>query len=413
MFCEHLSLTNFRNYVRLELELPPGATLLVGANAQGKTNLLEAVYYLATTRSFRSAVDRELVNWSVAGDELQFSRLAGRVQHGRDTVAVEIVMRPTRLDGPGAGAAAGGSAPGANGATAAGPGGKRIRVNGAPKRAIDLIGQINVVAFAPQDVDLVCGSPAGRRRYLDITISQIDHRYVRTLALYQKVLLQRNSLLRLIREGRGRPDQLGYWDEELASAGAFVIRRRAEAITAMQRLAEGIHRSLTGLRERLDLRYAPNLPLRAGDATAETADQAEVVARFRRELKSALANELRLAQSLVGPHRDDLIFQVDGVDMNAYGSRGQQRTVALSLKLAELQLMREATGQLPILLLDDVMSELDEARRSRVLGAIEPGQQVLATATDLDQFRGSFAADATVLAVRHGTVAPVTADRRP
>lgn len=402
MFCEHLSLSNFRNYVRQEVDLPPGVTLFVGANAQGKTNLLEALYYLATTRSFRAAQDREMVNREIAGDEFQFTRLAGRVRRGRDAVQVEIVLRPSRLDGSGNGLQSGAASP--YGPPAAGPGMKRIRVNGAAKRALDLLGQINVVAFAPGDIDLVCGPPALRRRYLDITLSQIDPAYVRTLALYQKVLLQRNSLLKAMRENRARSDQLGYWDTELIGAGSLLIQRRAETLATINRLAAEIHRSLTDMRERLDVRYLPKLPLDATSPGCEPPPLGAIRERFAQELRASLPRETAVGQTLVGPHRDDIAFHVDGQDMHAYGSRGQQRTIALSLKLAELRLMREATGEQPILLLDDVMSELDEARRSRILGSIEPGQQVLATGTDVEHFDAAFVVAATIMRVRGGTI---------
>ncbi|MDQ3855047.1 MAG: DNA replication and repair protein RecF, partial [Chloroflexota bacterium] len=266
---------------------------------------------------------------------------------------------------------------------------KRIRVNDRPRRAIDVIGQVNVVMFGPQDLDLVIGSPNLRRRYLDIMISQIDQHYVRTLQTYGKVLLQRNSLLRTMSE-RGRrwgvdeiSEQLDFWDDELVRQGSYLLRRRLETIAELGELANRIHARLAGTPDRLELLYDSSIA-DAVQAVESVPEETELAERFRKRLGALRADELRRAVSLAGPHRDDIRFTVGGVDMRTYGSRGQQRSVILAVKLAEVELMHQATGETPLLLLDDVVSELDPERRRYLLqGVLERRQQVLVTATDL------------------------------
>jgi DNA replication and repair protein RecF len=386
--CAQLSLVNFRDYVRLDLDLASEAVVVVGENAQGKSNLLEALYCLATTKSFRAGSDRELINWYAGGGDLAYARLGAQVIRRGGPLKLEVVVgEGARREGP--------STP---------PVSKRFKVNGLPKRAFDVIGLVTVVHFAPQDVELVAGPPTSRRRYLDITIAQVDSRYVRSLAHYGKVLLQRNHLLRRIRDRQARADQLGFWDGELVNAGSYVVMRRLETVARLARLGHDAHRDLAAQRELLEIGYRSTVPasdLPEGDLDARLE---AVAASFREALTAALPREVQVGASIVGPHRDDLTFQVDGRDVGAFGSRGQQRTVALALKVAEGAFIRESTGEWPILLLDDVMSELDEVRRGQVLGSVQPGQQVIMTATELGGIDPAFLARARVLRVQAGAI---------
>lgn len=384
MHCAQLSLVNFRNYVRLDLDLDSDAVVVVGENAQGKSNLLEALYCLATTKSFRAGSDRELINWDAGGGDLAYARLGARVLRHGGPLRLEVVV-----------------AEGQSGSAI----GKRFKVNGLPKRAFDVIGRVTVVHFAPQDVDLVTGPPSGRRRYLDITIAQVDQRYVRSLAHYGKVLVQRNHLLRRIRDRQARPDQLAFWDAELVNTGAYVVLRRLDTVARLARLAHESHRDLAAQRELLEISYRSTIPASALDpGPDEDARLEAVTAAFRDALAAAQPKELTLGASIVGPHRDDLTFLVDGREAGVYGSRGQQRTVALALKVAEGAFIRECTGEWPILLLDDVMSELDEVRRGQVMSTVQPGQQVVMTTTDLASVDAGFLERARVLRVHQGVI---------
>ncbi len=383
MYCSTLSLTNFRNYRRLDVTLPNGPILVLGGNASGKTSLLEAIYFLATTRSHRAGSDREVVHWHAQPEYglPPFARIAAHV-HKRGGLDVEIIVMRD----------------GGEGVTTTR---KRIRVNDRPRRAIDLIGQVNAVMFGPQDLDLIVGPPTLRRRYLDITISQIDPHYVRTLQMYQRVVLQRNSLLKSASDRGLRPsgaaDQLLYWDEELVRHGAYLLARRLEALAQLNTIADALHRRLAGTGEPLELRYRSTV--NDGDLLPSEAPGEEALAEaFGRRLEQRRSDELRRGMTLSGPHRDDVLFLVGGVDMAPYGSRGQQRSVILALKLAEVDLMLDATGEMPILLLDDVVSELDPERRRYLLEAVlERRQQVLVTATDLVPVGREFLSRASLL----------------
>src|SRR6476661_2482338 len=242
MYCQHLILDEFRNYTRLDLELPPGVSVLQGDNASGKTSLLEAVYLLATTRSSRTTSDLELINFAAPNDlgSPPFARITAQVERAKGPLQVEIlVVRDEGVEGPG-------------GLAGSAQARKRIKVNGIPRRALDLVGQTNVVLFTPQDVDLVTGPPSMRRRYMDVTISQMDNRYVRLLSQYMKVLAQRNSLIKGIREQGRNPtsrnvaEELAYWDEELVKHGAYVVLRREVFAARLSNRAEATHHLLAG-----------------------------------------------------------------------------------------------------------------------------------------------------------------------
>jgi len=404
MRIEHLSLTNFRNYARLELDFPGHTILLQGDNAQGKTNLLEAIYYLATTRSPYAGAEHELVNWLAEDQDLPHARLVAQVRKGDSSLRIEITLVRTQSSQ-------------ANSPRYR----KHIKVNGVNKRALDLVGQVNVVLFLPEDIDLVAGSPSGRRRYLDATLCQIDPRYCRTLQKYNRVLTQRNHLLRTLREREGDRDQLLFWDRSLVENGAYLVARRQDVIGELDRLVQAIHLELTGEKERLRLRYEPSfdpsrpppsdyqlslelqLPSESGIHQPGT-DLSQVAEAFRAQLHEIRRREILQGMTLIGPHRDDLRFLVGGIDLTIYGSRGQQRTAALALKLAEVELIGQEVGEQPILLLDDVMSELDDARRGYLMRMIDGAQQAVLTTTDLKAYSAEFLAGVTLLRVREGRI---------
>jgi len=404
MHLNHLSLTNFRNYARLELSLPGRLTVIQGANGQGKTNLLEAIHLLATGRSPRATAERELISWLALDGPLPYARLTGDIGVGRTAEKLELVLE----------LAANG---GANGPTVR----KQVRINGAPRRGIDLVGRLRVVLFLPEDVSLVAGAPAERRRYLDIALCQISSTYCRALGEYNRVVTQRNALLRRLRDEGGDPGQLNFWDAHLAEHGSTLLHRRGLAVGALDRIAAERHSELTAGGERLHLGYLPSpdpaalahesprqadaarkLRLAEGRPAYQAATRESIQEGFLGQLRAGRSREIAAGACLVGPHRDDMAFAVDGHDLRAFGSRGQQRTAALALKLAELQMMREETGESPLLLLDDVMSELDAARRQAVLAALASAEQAVVTTTDWGDFSAELLEVAQSLIVKEG-----------
>jgi DNA replication and repair protein RecF len=374
----HLSLTNFRNYVRLELPLPAGMIVVYGDNAQGKTSLLEAIYYLATSRSLHTTSDRQLINWLAEGEPIPYARLVAEVQtrHGLKRVEMTLLRereaRPIRFK-------------------------KEIRVNGLHRRVMDLLGEVTVVMFLPQDLALVEGPPGERRRYLDITLCQTDPHYCHALSRYTKVLTQRNALLRQFQERGGRGDvaQIAFWDEELARNGAIIVAGRNRLVQELERGAQRIHGELSGANEHLRLRYQPGFDPAAADNGQLSFDPAdlgaaalpqlpppEIAERFRAQLRACQREDIARGLTTIGPQRDEMRFLVNGHDLGLFGSRGQNRTAVLALKLAELGWMRDKTGEWPILLLDEVAAELDVHRRGYLLERIREADQLLVTTTE-------------------------------
>ncbi|MCZ7570909.1 MAG: DNA replication and repair protein RecF [Ardenticatenaceae bacterium] len=399
MYLSSLHLTNFRNYVRLEEHFDPGVVILFGQNAQGKTNLLESIYYLSTARSSQARTERQLIHFDAVAD-LPYSRVEARVVRADGPQKVTITIGIENQNGSGGSLV------------------KRVELNDRSRKVLDFIGEINVVLFLPEDIDLIASSPSVRRRYLDATICQIDNRYCKDLAEYTRLLAQRNAQLRLMSERGARDDSglLDVWDEQLIKPGAYIILRRQQVISRLDETALELHPRLTGERERLRLVYLPRLEL--GHLAAHQLSLpmsrallggpsgqltlGEVTARFEEQLQANRREELARGMTLIGPHRDDVRFLVENVDMTDFGSRGQQRSAALTLKLSEVALMREKKKEPPILLLDDVMSELDESRRAFMTEMLADYPQVFLTTTDLDQFPADFLARARLLRVEQG-----------
>jgi DNA replication and repair protein RecF len=385
MRIERLRLTDFRNYASLDLSLPAGLIVFSGRNAQGKSNILEAVTLCAMTRSFRTASERELVRWGAEG---HFTRVETTAARRRDQVQVEVVVTDSSQQVEGRPALKSGSdiVP-----PVALPR-KRIRVNGVPRRAMDLIGQITVVIFSPTELELVTGSPAERRRFLDLTLCQVNPSYCRNLSQYQTVLLQRVALLRRIRDDKESPHALRFWDEQLATLAVPLMRERAAFIEHAAGAAARIYAVLAASEDEAEEEEgtsavgedASNLQLvyRPSYDGSSLEKNADMIAGMRARLGELRRREIAQGANVLGPHRDDLAFLAGDVDISTYGSRGQQRSVALALKLAELEYIEYETGDQPILLLDDVLSELDSGRRRDLLEAVRPLDQVLLTTTD-------------------------------
>ncbi|MCG8353765.1 MAG: DNA replication/repair protein RecF [Chloroflexales bacterium] len=391
MHVTNFSLRDFRNYQRLDLTLHAGTTLLYGPNAAGKTSFLEALFYIATTRSPRASTDRELVRWEAQGEASvpPFARLVAEVQRSNAKVRLEVIVQ-RRADEEG---------------QLTNMSQKLVRIDRRAVRALDLVGQLRVVLFTPADLVLVDGPPSERRRYLDITLSQLDPHYVRTLAHYQKLVQQRNSILRAWRERR-RPlravdDELDYWDREVSVSGGYILSERLRAVAELSQIVGPLFREITGGVQPLDIQYQPSCDL------AQARDPGSLAERIAAALRSLRRDEVNRGQTLIGPHRDDLLFSVGGINFGMYGSRGQQRSVTLALKLGEADLMRARSGETPALLLDDLLSELDAQRRTHLLRAISrPGQQTLLSATDLGDFDAAFLQNAQRLRVEEGRIYP-------
>ncbi len=390
-----LILANFRNFPALDLALPPGVVVLVGANAQGKTSLLEAVYLLAIARSFRAENEREVVSFAAARDGQQ-ALVGGHLEKGDQRIQVYVGYT---CSGPASAAQAASDRGGLNYSVSNYSVRKEIRVNRVRRTAADLVGTVGAVLFNADDIQLVQGPPSGRRRYLDILISQGDPLYLKALQRYTQVVRQRNRLLRLLREGRAENSELEFWDDRLVGEGAWLSWQRALALDLLSGLCADHHRNLSSPGELLTLEHLPSVPVgRDLEATS---------VNFRQALAGQQARELATASTAVGPHRDDFKLLVDGVDMGTFASRGQARTIALTLRLAEASYLSQVRQDEPVVLLDDVLSEMDEDRRRRVLEKVAGYGQSIITTTDLDLVRPCFGSNATYLRVAGGVVTPL------
>ncbi|HEY3310616.1 MAG TPA: DNA replication/repair protein RecF [Anaerolineales bacterium] len=398
MYLKHLSLTNFRNFARLDLDVPRRAVLLVGSNAQGKTSLLEAVYFLAAFTSFQTHSDRQLVNFAAAIENPAVARIVADYERGhkKHRLEVRIIVE------------------------AVGPLGQRTRkevlLDGVKRTANEVIGQFNAALFIPQMSQVLEGGPEDRRRYLNLALAQVIPGYARALGDYQQCLTQRNALLKQLGERGGDLGQLDFWDFNLSQIGAQIILWRIQAIHELERLAARTHLSLTRGREVLRLAYDPafdplprpdgQFALRLDVPVDRTSLDPEAIKHaFVAALKKLRNEEVNRGVTTIGPHRDDMRFLSNGVDLGDYGSRGQVRTTLLALKMAEVAWMKEKTGEWPVILLDEVMAELDAERRADLMSALSESEQSILTTTDASAFTPEFLQSSSLWRVQSGTIA--------
>ena len=364
IYISHISLTNFRNYERLDLDLSPGMKLFQGENGAGKSNLLEAMHMLAVARSPRASGDRDLI-LRANGEGEFYTQVAANVERKDDSVNLQINFRTT-------------NAPVATTGSPALSVQKYFRVNGAARRASALIGHLNAVMFSAEDMDIVYGAPSVRRRYMNILISQTDREYLGAIQRYERVVRQRNYLLRQIRDGAATEGELAFWDDELVKEGSRIVARRRAAVSALSDGASPIHAGLSRENERFTVSYKPNVPL--PDDSAEDGIAEVITASLAERRRQEVARGI----TVTGPHRDDVSLTLNGMEAAAFASRGQARTAVLALKLAEAAYLREIRGQRPVILLDDVLSELDPARREQVIEHATQYHQTLITTADPD-----------------------------
>lgn len=383
MFLTHLSLTDFRIFSRFDQDVPGNALILVGDNAQGKTSLLEAVYYLSTLDSFQAANTADLINFSALQNDLAVGRIVADFRKKDGDHHLEIRLIRDNL---------------ANGGQTTR---KEALLDGSPQKINAVIGQFNAVMFLPHMLQILTGSPRERRRYLDLTISQIDPQYTDRLSAYNKTLVQRNALLKQLNEKPGSMDQLSYWDEMLTQEGAYLMEARIQAVQELGHLAASIHQELTRGKEILRMVYQPSyqpippppgqieLPLQNSlDLSGLSLDKLEN--GFRETILAQRREDIARGVTTLGPHRDELRFLSNAVDLGNFGSRGQLRTSLLAIKLAEVSWLKEKSGEWPVLLLDEVLAELDDTRRQDLLDRLAQTEQALLTTTDLDLFSADF-----------------------
>lgn len=396
-----LELDEFRSFRSLRLEIDPAGFRAIGGNASGKSTLMEAITMLATTRSPRTSAERELANWEsgVAYGMSPYARLRGEFTRadGAHSVAIGLAVDEGGRSGIK----------------------KSVQFDEQPARAIDVVGQFKTVLFSPDDVELLPGSPGGRRRFLDLAISQARRTYLRGLSRYTRVLEQRNGLLRSLSREAGSASarrvaqELPFWDSELVAAATIVLSERAVYVADLNVLAREHFERLTGV-DSLEITYqSQRLPATDDLPIAGTRDdlgmtrlQQSLAAQISHSLGEVRSEELRRGVTVLGPHRDDLVFQVDGIDLGKFGSRGQQRLALIATKLAEVDLLQREASEPPVLLLDDVLSELDQRHRRLVVEAIATRPaQVCVTSTELSDLDVPGLAHLPILRVASGQVA--------
>ena len=339
MIIQSLELENFRNYGTLSVHFDSRTNILYGDNAQGKTNILEAVYLSATTKSHKGSKDKDLINF--ASEEAHIRTYV--VKDGLEN-RVDMHRRKNKSKG--------------------------IAINGQKiKKAADLLGLLNVVFFSPEDLSIIKNGPSERRRFVDMELCQLDSVYLHNLNHYNKIVNQRNRLLKDLYAKPGLKDTLFLWDSQLVAFGQKIIERRNTFISQLNEIIYGLHLKLTGGKEELQIVYEPDV----------------LALDFEEKLQKCQERDIRLKQTSIGPHRDDFSFAVGTVDIRKFGSQGQQRTAALSLKLAEIELVKKMTKDVPLLLLDDVLSELDSNRQNYLLNSIGELQTII-TCTGLEEF---------------------------
>ena len=339
MIIKSLELADFRNYDSLHIDFSKGTNILYGDNAQGKTNILEAIYLSATTKSHKGSKDKDIVNF-----DKEEAHIRTYLEKDSMEIRVDMHLRKNKTKG--------------------------IAIDGQKiKKAAELLGLLNVVSFSPEDLSIIKNGPAERRRFVDMELCQLDQFYLYNLNHYNKIVNQRNKLLKDMYFNPSLRETLNIWDSQLVSFGSKIIERRKLFVEQLNDIIYDIHNKLSGGKEELKVKYEPDVE----------------IADYEQNLLMCQDKDVKLKQTTVGPHRDDFCFMVKDVDIRKFGSQGQQRTAALSLKLSEIELVKKIANENPVLLLDDVLSELDSHRQNYLLSTIGDIQTII-TCTGLDEF---------------------------
>ncbi|MEW5571079.1 DNA replication/repair protein RecF [Rossellomorea marisflavi] len=368
MYIEQLELKNYRNYESIDVTFENKLNVILGENAQGKTNIMESIYVLAMAKSHRTSNDKDLIRW----DE-EYAKIKGRIQKHNGPIPLELVLSKK---------------------------GKKAKCNHLEQQKLSqYVGNMNVVMFAPEDLHLVKGSPQVRRRFIDMEIGQVSPVYLHDISLYQKILQQRNHYLKQL-QTRKQKDQtmLDVLTEQFIEMAVKITKKRFEFVRMLESWAKPIHSGISRNLETLEILYKPSLEV------SDDQEWSKMVEIYERKFDQIREREIDRGVTLVGPHRDDLQFIVNDRDVQTFGSQGQQRTTALSVKLAEIELIHSEIKEYPILLLDDVLSELDDYRQSHLLNTIQGKVQTFVTTTNVDGIDHQTLNEATTFHVEAGTM---------
>lgn len=367
MHLEQIELQNYRNYEQTTLNFSSSINVLIGENAQGKTNLIESIYFLAMSRSHRTSRDRELIRW-----DTDFAKVKGLLQKKSNSVPLEIILSKR---------------------------GKQAKLNHLEQKKLsDYIGQMNVILFAPEDLSLVKGSPSVRRKFIDMELGQMNRLYLYHLSQFQQILKQRNQFLKQARSKKNYDKiYLDVLTEQLATEAAEVLFSRFKFVNQLSDLANEVQKDISNEKETLLITY------KTSSSIDENMTVEEIFNHLMADYEKSVSQEIDQGTT-IGPHRDDIVFHVNNRNVQTYGSQGQQRTTALSLKLAEIDLMRNMTGEYPILLLDDVLSELDDSRQTHLLKSIQNKVQTFITTTSLDGVQMDLLTDPFIFYVEEGSI---------
>ncbi|MEH7117422.1 DNA replication/repair protein RecF [Neobacillus vireti] len=371
MYIEKLALKNYRNYDELFVEFENKVNVILGENAQGKTNVMESIYVLAMAKSHRTSNDKELIRW-----DQEYAKIEGRVQKQYSSLPLELVISKK---------------------------GKKARFNHIEQKKLSqYVGNMNVVMFAPEDLNIVKGSPQVRRRFIDMEIGQVSPIYLHDMSQYQKILQQRNHYLKMMQiKKQSDPAMLEILTEQFIGMAVKVVKKRFEFLRLLENWAKPIHQGISRGLETLEIMYKPSVEV------LEEQDLSKMIESFQEKFAKVRVREMERGTTLFGPHRDDLLFFVNGRDVQTFGSQGQQRTTALSVKLAEIELIHNEIGEYPILLLDDVLSELDDYRQSHLLNTIQGRVQTFVTTTSVEGIDHQTLKDASTYIVQAGTIKKV------
>lgn len=368
MYIEQLSLKNYRNYEELEISFENKVNVILGENAQGKTNVMESIFVLAMAKSHRTSNDKELIRW-----DKEYAKIEGRIQKQHGSLPMQLIISKR---------------------------GKKAKCNHIEQQKLSqYVGNMNVVMFAPEDLNLVKGSPQIRRRFIDMEIGQVSPIYLHDMSQYQKILQQRNHYLKMMQiKKQNDHTMLEILTEQFIETAVKIIAKRFEFLRLLESWAQPIHKGISRGLETLKIEYKPSVDV------SEEQDLSKMVAGFEEKFSKVKDREIERGTTMFGPHRDDLLFFVNKRDVQTYGSQGQQRTTALSLKLAEIELIQSEIGEYPILLLDDVLSELDDYRQSHLLNTIQGKVQTFVTTTNIDGIDHQTLKEAATFTVESGTM---------